>query len=308
MLSGHYQDALVGEDGRREHATAWVQNTVVYSCWPVVAGLLKGDPLLHGIQFLAVGEGRAAWDAGARQPNAATTRLEQEVARVAIDPAQSRYLDINDQPTDLPTNRLEIQFGIAVTVPRALREFGLFGGNATAAANSGFLINYVTHRRIDLRPGKTLLRRMRLSFRHGSGVGAASSPMFRSHWLAAASVTVVDGVGEALAAALEKNGVTTVGQLADADPTQAVGGLTPTKAAELRAKARLAVQMAAQIEPVAVLEGVTVDELLKGSGLFAPTVPADVLDRIQEQLGFLQVALDSRTLQRMTLKELREGR
>ena len=82
---------------------------------------------------------------------------------VALAEDQIVYLPRGDEPAGTPSNRLEItadfkgeDFISNGTVK--LREFGLFGGDATHAADSGLMINYMIHPVIPLTADLTLTR------------------------------------------------------------------------------------------------------------------------------------------------------
>jgi hypothetical protein len=102
---------------------------------------------------------------------------------------------------------------------QSLREFALFGGNADATPNSGFMIDQVTHPRIDMAPGMTLNRGLRLTFGYEAPLaieaGNLSGP-------ASLPVMSIDGIGERYSEELGSRGVTTLADLA----TLASGPLT----------------------------------------------------------------------------------
>lgn len=303
--AGYYCDTVIDGGVRREPA-AWRKNLIVSSAWPLVAALLRNEPGMRGILYCAVGEGDPAWDRAPPDPTPDTTRLTKEIARVALADADVRYLDAAGRAVRTPTHRL----ALTVTVgpagqTRRLREFGLLGGDAVAAAGSGRLINYAIHPVIELRPGQTLKRYIRLSFRPGGAAVPGAGADLPRHWLGDEAVTVIDGVGAAIAEALRKNGVSSVRQVALLDVTRRPAGVSNSRAVELRAKARLALQTAGQLTAAPGLDQETVDQVLSGDA--GGTVPADTLERLRGELGVLQVALDARFLRRMTLQALRSG-
>jgi len=94
------------------------------------------------------------------------THLAAEIARQALTPEQIVYLDDAGEPSETPTNCLEVaaEFkgkNLVSNGFQSLREFGLFGGDATDVPDSGFMIDHVIHPRIDLSPGDTLERNLR---------------------------------------------------------------------------------------------------------------------------------------------------
>jgi hypothetical protein len=191
---------------------------------------------------------------------------------------------------------------------QTLREFGLFGGDASEAPNSGYLVNYVVHPRLDLRPGETLSRRVRLSFRSSEAKGEHEWLNVPDHWLGGSPVTAIDGVGKKFEEALKAARVRTVAELARMEPTQ--GGrrsLPVTKLVELRAKARLALRAVADVAPMPALKNRSIIDILTvppAALARDAEVPASAAQRLREQLGALQLALDASTLRRLTLERL----
>ncbi len=305
MLIGWYRDVVGGGQAVRPASHGWRKNLIVSSAWPLVAALLRNEPGVRGILYCAVGEGDPAWDAAPPAPTPDTTHLRKESTRVALGQADIGYLDAAGRTVGAPTHRLALSVTIGpAAAGRHLREFGLFGGNATAAAGSGQLLNYAIHPLIELRAGQTLTRMIRLSFRPG-GAAAGDTADVPPHWLGEEPVTVIDGVGASVADALQGSRVSNVRQLALLDATRPPEGVTVSRAVELKAKARLALQTATQLARVPELDDQTVDQVLAGAA--AEPVAAAALERLRAQLGLLQVALDARRLRRMTLRELREG-
>ncbi|MCI0478766.1 MAG: PASTA domain-containing protein, partial [Anaerolineales bacterium] len=129
-----------------EHA--WQTNLIVTRALDLLAGLLLTPTALRGILYWAVGEGDAAWDANPPNADAQTTRLVREIYRKRLDPVR----DISYNPATR-TITVRISFGPDQGAG-TLREFGILGGDATDARDSGYLINYKIHAAID----KTLPR------------------------------------------------------------------------------------------------------------------------------------------------------
>jgi hypothetical protein len=169
-LYGIYRDTLVGPGGHILEDRGWVKNTIVDRCRVLLAGFVAGAPT-SGIQYLALGQGNAAWDAeGTPGPDPArTTALEDgapyriEVADLAI-----AYLDANDEVVGRPTTRIQVTATLPDGIPEPespansypLREFGLFGH----FDNADFMINSIRHPVIHKDENATLIRVIRLYF------------------------------------------------------------------------------------------------------------------------------------------------
>lgn len=130
-------------------------NIIVEDFSKVVAGLLKNHPGHGGIQYWAIGQGEwtgdpqtSSWDTltvAQRQAKSivSLTSLYSEVARVGVSMDFIDASDIIVSPT--VTNRLEIRATFNQTISGYLREFGLFGGNATSSLGTGFMIDHKSH-------------------------------------------------------------------------------------------------------------------------------------------------------------------
>ena len=98
-------------------------------------------------------------------PTTGDTKLLVETFRKAINPSDIVFLDSSNQPTDTITNKLQITVLFGESEANGeLREFGLFGGNATGTANSGFMINRKIHPLIYKTSGMKLERIIRIVF------------------------------------------------------------------------------------------------------------------------------------------------
>ncbi len=113
------------------------------------------------------------------------------------------------------------------------------------APDSGYLINYVIHPRLELPAGNTLTRRVRFTLRPGAGSAGGDWVGLPSHWLSKESPLLLDGVGNTYASALAGAEVKTIGALAEIEPARGAARAIPlAKAVELRTKARLTVRTA----------------------------------------------------------------
>lgn len=140
-------------------------NLVVNSFLNLVMCLVKQQSGYKGIQYWAVGKGSASWD-GAEPPAPAITdtRLTSEIGRVPIAASEIVFLNSNYEVVNTPTNIIQIShiFGTA-DCNGEWREFGIFGGNGTTAANSGIMINKRHHKVINKSSDMTVERIMRFT-------------------------------------------------------------------------------------------------------------------------------------------------
>lgn len=164
-LHWEIQDTLINADGsiagRYHHV-----NTVVDSCSKLIACLMKGQAGQSGLKYWAVGKGDGSWNNDAPpSPTVGDTKLLVETFRKAIRPEDITFLDSGNQPTDTITNKLQITVTFLENEANGeLREFGLFGGNATGTANSGFMVNRKIHPLIYKTSGMKLERIIRIVF------------------------------------------------------------------------------------------------------------------------------------------------
>lgn len=305
MIRGIYRDQVRDSRGRLVLDSRWVPNTIVDTAWRLIAGLLKNERRLRGIQFWAVGAGSPEWDHRHVAADPEASRLHEEIHRLRVSPEEIIYLDANGPEVAKPTNRIEVRTSFSwPEKDQILREFGLFGGNASRARNRGYLISYVIHPRIDLKAGSTLTRRLRLSFRPEIGPQWLEIPR---HWLGGSPVQNLDGVGDAYTTALARARIAAIGELASAEPTTLSVDLPLMKLVELRAKARLTLRTAADLSPVSGLLDRTAWEIIVTP---TATLAADVgaseeaVQRLREQMSALQLALDNQFLQSVTIGEL----
>ena len=141
----------------------WRPNLIVSSVANLISALFLGQSGYNGIQYVAVGSGEGDWDTdGTPEPTVGQTDLVNELGRVAPTVV---FLDSSNNSTSAVTNRLQVSgtFMDADAVG-TWREWGVFGGNATSAADSGLLINYRTHGATAKPNDETLVRRVRFVF------------------------------------------------------------------------------------------------------------------------------------------------
>lgn len=122
-------------------------NLVVNSFLNLVMCLLKQQSGYKGVQYWAVGSGAEAWDNNMPTPDINATRLTAELGRVPISANDLSFLNANYEVVSTPTNILQIKHTFGATDCNGeWREFAIFGGNATANANSGIMINKRHHK------------------------------------------------------------------------------------------------------------------------------------------------------------------
>lgn len=139
-------------------------NLVINSFLNLVMCLLKHQNGYSGIQYWAVGTGAEAWDNTMPSPSIDATRLTSELGRVAILPSEITFLDGAYNEVSTPTNIIQIKHTFGVNDCNGVwREFGIFGGNATADANSGIMINKRHHAVITKTEEMTIERTMRFT-------------------------------------------------------------------------------------------------------------------------------------------------
>lgn len=327
-ISGQYRDRISDHTGSADKQApvdqGWRSNRIVSGSDILIASFLKGEPGLSGILYLAIGEGKADWDGTSPTTAAGVQQLSREILRHPIGPAELTFIDDQNESTKIPTHRLQIEVDfigadIAKGSYQSLREFGLFGGKANDAINSGYLLNYVIHPRIDLTPNATLTRKLRLSFETATGsLPLVSTPAISSpgaggeitDWLQDAPLLIIDGVGETYAARLAAASISTLAQLANADVTTLTTDIAPMTLLALRTKAALALRAQSELILIDELSDWTIEQLMATpiAQLVAETSETqNHIRQLTEQLGTLQLALDQRYLKSKTLRVLIKG-
>ncbi len=305
LIKGYYHDILTGPQGQIQWDSGWRPNLIVQQCHRLLAALMKGHQGMRGVLFWAVGEGQERWDSLSPSPVPTDFQLCNEIARQALATEQIVYLA--EEPTTTISDQLEIgaeftseDFGAHGV--QTLREFGLFGGDATDTPNSGFMIDYVIHPRIDLRPDMTLKRTLRLNFQAGLSQ--------QEEWVGvgdALPVVNIDGVGNQYAKALSRAEIRTLADLVAFDPLQPVRRIPPGKIREFQAKARMAMRLRIRLSSFTPLANQSISQILKEDPedlAAAPDITPTMVRQLQNELALLQVALDEKRLQQITLGSL----
>ena len=161
-MTGEIIDRIHYADGHVEERVG--HNLVVNSFLNLVMCLLKQQNGYKGIQYWAVGSGASSWDASLPNPDISATKLTSELGRVPIAASEIQFLNSNYNVVTTPTNILQISHTFGPTDCNGVwREFGIFGGNATTAANSGIMINKRHHAIITKTEEMTIERIMRFT-------------------------------------------------------------------------------------------------------------------------------------------------
>jgi len=140
-------------------------NLVVRSAGNLLASLLKNEPGIGGVQYHAQGEGMSGWDLSPVDEDFEQNALTAEVYRQA--PTNLEWVDEFGAVSLTPTNTLQIRTELDFPVLAAgqyIREQGLFGGDATGAADSGIMIDVIHHTKIYKDSTVKLIRYIQLEF------------------------------------------------------------------------------------------------------------------------------------------------
>ena len=164
---GYVYDTIYYEDGSKKIIHNGEMNMIVDTFKKVVTSLLSNHIGYHGILYMALGQGEhdegdgssSSWDsldAAQRALKSATNliALYDEIARITIT---TQYLDGADNVTEEITNKLKISASIPSTIQGYLREFALFGGNATDLLDSGLMLNHKAHEVIPFNTGDSVM-------------------------------------------------------------------------------------------------------------------------------------------------------
>ena len=161
-MTGQITDRIFKNGELVEEITG--HNLVINSFLNLVMCLLKQQSGYTGIQYWAVGTGAEAWDSNMPSPSIDATKLTSELGRVAISPSEISFLNSNHEVVSTPTNIIQIKHTFGTNDCNGVwREFGIFGGNATAETNSGVMINKRHHAVITKTEEMTIERTMRFT-------------------------------------------------------------------------------------------------------------------------------------------------
>lgn len=161
-MTGEIIDTIHYKDGRVEKRVG--HNLVVNNFLKLVMSLLKGETGYKGIQYWAVGSGASSWDNSMPSPSIDSTKLTAELGRVTITAGEIKFLTPEYEVSSVPTNIIQITHTFGPSDCNGVwREFGIFGGNATATKDSGLMINKRHHAIITKTEEMTIERVMRFT-------------------------------------------------------------------------------------------------------------------------------------------------
>jgi len=164
-FTGEIFDYIIYPDGTKELIRNDF-NIIVNNCSVLIACLFKNSPTHSGILYWAVGSGSESWEDDAPpDPLITDSALLNETFRKEIDSADIVFLDGSNEETLTPTSKIQITGRFLYSEANGkLREFGLYGGDATATKDSGLMINRKTHPLIVKTTGLQLERVLRITF------------------------------------------------------------------------------------------------------------------------------------------------
>ena len=173
---GVWRDIRIDQDGRIIQFDDWKHNLVVTSFATLLALLTLANgsgglgATYAGVQYLALGTGNSSWDtSGVPSPSLSDVALVTEPSSGNFRKiVTAQNVDGSNNVSATPTNRVlcSATFNLG-EANGALREWGLFGGNASTTAGSGYMIDHVTHSVINKPSGGsdfTLVRQVTLIF------------------------------------------------------------------------------------------------------------------------------------------------
>ncbi len=169
-VRGRWRDKITYADGTEE-VTPWRPNQIQNVAAIVAAALFRRyDETAEGtdwdgITYMGIGRGNVTWDTVPPTQDAADTILEDEFVRKAIAPSDMSFSDGAGTP-QLPESRF-IMIVVTLAPSEAndsLREFALFGGDATGTVNTGQMINWIVHNRFDKDSSITIQRTVEFEF------------------------------------------------------------------------------------------------------------------------------------------------
>lgn len=317
-LEGFYRDVIIDRLRQPIWDGGWKSNRIVRNCNLLLAMLMKREEGINGILYWAVGKGDENWDYRNPAPHETTSKLLKEAARKAVAREQIVFIDENGQSTDTPMPCIEVssefkEEDFEMEDSKVLREFGLFGGNATDKADSGMMIDYVIHPRIDMTGGMALIRKLRFMFAVGHALHPETEKVPQQEIPGfGADLPVIDiaGVGKRFAQVLNDHGIHKLSDLVAIDPLLSIGNIPMAKLRQFYGKAQMLMKLNTDLKPFAVFNEYSISRILldrpedlvnsvPGTGI----IPEDVFN-LQKDLTILQVTLDESFLKKITLGDI----
>jgi hypothetical protein len=298
MIVGRYQDTIVTVSGAIRVAS-WRSNLIVTPCFELVAALMKRQPGTTGLLWWAFGSGETA------RASVGDRTLAREIHRQEVREEQMQFVDERGGPRAAPTNRLEVRTAIRADRfdGETLTEFGLFGGNAGPAPNSGVLVNHVVHPPLTLLPEELLERTLVLSF----GQSGLDVPF--GVFGAALPVRAIHGVDDLYSTAFAAGGVRTIDDLARLEYADRFPAMPAVTFRAFIDKALIV----RRFQPLRILDPFAELSLFE----FLELSPDQIVSRFggsleaardaQRSVGILQVALDAEYLRRISVGSLFTG-
>jgi len=167
---GRWQDVFMYRDGTKkilpEGEFEWGFNQIQNAFRTLLACWCRSESGYLRIGFMGIGTGLVGWDTTPPTQSYDQATLEAEYYRLTIPQGDIVFIDpVSGTPTGYPTNKIEITVNIGYSEANGtMREFGLFGGTATSALDSGEIVNWIVHDRIDKTSGFEIQRKVRIEF------------------------------------------------------------------------------------------------------------------------------------------------
>lgn len=157
--------AVIHEPGKPDREIYLGHNIVVTGMATLMAILAKDcSAVLAGFSFMGVGTGGVGEDPfNPPAPVGNETQLKNEIFRKGF--SSVNFVDENGLPVLTPTGTVD--FAATFTETEAvgpLTELGIFGGDASASANSGTMVNYIRFPVVSKTASSTLTLVVRFAF------------------------------------------------------------------------------------------------------------------------------------------------
>ena len=164
-ITGKFRDTLIYKSlngFEKVEKRGWRDNQIQDSALNIIVPQTLGMynnilPTLLPVNYFALGAGNSSWDA---DPNNVNKPYDQTLltdessitnSRIQVDDNLFTLLDTNDNPLNpqAPSNKVRLELTIGLNDGLGdLREFGLFA-NATSTVDSGIMLNWITHPKIE---------------------------------------------------------------------------------------------------------------------------------------------------------------